>query len=157
MDMALAGVDGRGQLDERKACMLGMGVRGRSKFFISPCMATFAQVSPASSSNMLKPKVLTDPVEWFCNIWTLCEAVRLDWEVSVGSSRRRGLPHWGVSGWCPRGRGRLVCTVFHGVWFYTGSWSPGLPRRFAPGMPVSFNSRFGSVQWLSLWPRRPHR
>ena len=92
MDMALASVDGRGQLDEGKACMLGMGVHGRSKFFFSPCMTTSPQVSPAGPSNVLKPKVFTDPVDWFCNIWKFCEAVRLDWEVGVGSSRRRGLP-----------------------------------------------------------------
>ena len=92
MEMALALADGREQLDEGRACMLGMGVRGRNKFLISPCMATFAPVSPASFSNVLMPKVLTDSVEWFCNTWKLFETVRLDWEVGVGSSRRRGLP-----------------------------------------------------------------
>ena len=68
MEMALAVADGRGQLDEGSACMLGMGVRGHSKFLISPCMATSAQVSLASFSNVLMPKALTDSVEWFCNL-----------------------------------------------------------------------------------------
>ena len=92
MEMALAIADGCEQLDEGSAYMLGMGVRGRSKFLISPCMATSAPVSPASFSNVLMPKVLTDLVEWFCNTWKLFETVQLDWEVGVGSSRRRGLP-----------------------------------------------------------------
>ena len=62
MEMALAIADGRGQLDDVRTCMLGWGVRGRSKFFVSPCMATSAQVSPAGFSNVLMPGVLTDSV-----------------------------------------------------------------------------------------------
>ena len=92
MVMALASVDGRGQLDEGRACMLCMGAHGRSECFISPCMSTSSQVSPAGSPNVLKLDMRTDPVAWFCNTWTLGESVRLAWEFVVGSSRGRGLP-----------------------------------------------------------------
>ena len=43
MEMALAIADGQGQLDYVRTCMLGQGVRGRSKFFVSPCMSTSAR------------------------------------------------------------------------------------------------------------------
>ena len=34
------GVGGRGQLDEEGTCMLCMGVRGRSEYFVSLCAST---------------------------------------------------------------------------------------------------------------------